>query len=371
MRGRGSSNRSAIGTVCLLALLSASGCNYLLFPDGAPDDAGASPDAGVEPGRDAGPPPVPDTTPPTLSVEAPLDDCLDGEVTFRIVAKDEESPIGLLTARFAGNDLALADEGDGAYSATFDASELFTGFHVLEVTAIDTANNLAELRRTFGHAGPGESLEGDTFSCGDVPDAGPPDLAPPEVEITTPPPGVEAWAATSLAVAARVTDDLGPVTVVATVGTASVALSGVTEIYSGTLDVSSVPEGERTLTVSATDGAAREGSASRPVFIDRTPPSISIVEPTAGATRVAFTDVVAEAADDNAMTRVSLFEQGIADPLGVATSPTSGDRWGVIYQLPCAGLPRDVTFEMVARDRAGNEASDAVTVTVETTGCAP
>jgi hypothetical protein len=348
------------------------GCNYLLR-DALPDneqDAGA-PDAGVEEEIDSGPPPVPDETPPDIELLAPEEDCLDGAVTFRLRVTDADSAVGLVTARFAGNDLTLSDEGGGVHSAPFDASTLFRGFHTLSVTAIDTSNNLAELDRTFGHVGDGEYLEGTTFDCGEPPDAGPGDLLPPEVELLTPMPGSTAFASDTLAVSVRVTDDVGPVTVVATIGTESATLIGATELFSGQLDTSGVAEGAQTLTVEATDDAARTGDASRSVTIDHTPPSVSIVEPTAGATRAAFTDVVAVATDDNGVERVTLFEVGDTEPLGYATDPVPGetDRYGVIYRLPCAGLPRSVTFRVVARDVAGNTASDEVTVTVDTTGC--
>jgi len=366
--------RVACALVACSTLGGLTGCNYLLWPEGQADpDAGAS-DAGSPVERDAGPPPVPDTTPPTVTLTTPTEDCLEGVVVFALVAKDEDSAVGLVSARFAGNDLVLSQVTDDNWSASFDTSPLFNGLHVLTVTAIDTANNLAELRRVFGHSADGEFVVGEGFTCGDAPDAGAPDSDDPVVEILTPPPSFDAYAGYDLPVSARATDDVGPLTVVATLNTdsfdtASVTLSGVTEIFSGTLDVSGVAEGIYPSDVTATDAADRSGSASRTVTIDRTLPTVTIVEPTGGQTRAAFTDVVALATDDRSLVSVTLYEQGEPDPLGVATSPTAEGRWGVIYRLPCAGLPREVTFEMVAHDSAGNKSSDAVTVTVDTTGC--
>jgi hypothetical protein len=345
------------------------GCN-VLFGGGPEPEPEPEEDAGEpEPERDAGPPPQPDEVPPSIVIVTPAEDCLDGVVRFGLEVADEGSGVGIVQARFAGNDLDLVDDGDGAFHADFDTSALFTGFHVLTVTAIDTSNNLADEERSYGHINDVDDyISAGGISCGTPPDAGPPDTTEPVVTITTP--AGTAYAGDSLAVGATVTDE-SALTVTATLGTASVELTGFDGIYSGELDTSAVTEGVAPLVITAVDAADNSGADSKVVTVDHTPPSITISVPAANEERLALHDTTAIASDDVAMERVLLFEVGTADALGVAIGPdpNTTDAWSIPYRLPCAGLPRDTTFEMRARDRAGNSASATVPLRVLPDGC--
>ena len=340
-------------------------------PGAGAADAGTDGGAGAP--EDAGPPPLPDETPPVVSFVSPDEGCLEGEVELSFEVKDEGSGVGFVSATFAARALALSDDGQGRYRATFDVAGLSTGPHALHVTAIDLENNLTEAERRYGTAREGEYFEEQGLACGTPPPPPPEDNEPPTVQIVTPSAEVPAFASTALPVGAVVTDDVGPVTVFASIGDVSAALSGVNGSFSGTLDVSGLASGVYDLVVTATDAASRSASDTHAVIVDHSPPAVVIVEPTAGATRAALNDVICQASDDHGVTRVLLYEQGGTEPLGIATTPApnSDDRYGIFYHLPCAGLPRDMTFEMRAFDAAGNVGSASVTVSVTVDGCEP
>ena len=100
-----------------------------------------------------------------------------------------------------------------------------------------------------------------------------------------------------------------------------------------------------------------------------TPPTVSIDEPASGATVVALTDVVVQASDERQLDRVLLLEGGEVRAVAVMPNPGTTDEFALLYQLPCEGLPRSTTFEVIARDRAGNEATASIPVTVTVEGC--
>lgn len=348
-----------------LLVLSGAACERRSPP---PADGGS--DAGPE---DAGPPRVPDETPPVVTFLAPTEDCLEGDVTFRFEVHDADAGVAHVSATFAARTLTLLEEGDGRYSASFDVALLVTGPHALEVTATDAENNVTEAERVYGTAREGEHFTEGELACGEPPPVVV-DETPPSVEILVPSPTVAAYARDTVAVTARVSDDVGPVGAEATLDTVQAPLVGGAPVggavtFSGELDVSGVAEGVYELAVTATDDAGNSASATREVTLDRTPPVVSILEPLPGEERVAFTDVVAEVSDDNGVAVVRLFEVGNDEALASTTTPSPDGRYGLIYRLPCEDLPRETTFEMRAIDRAGNVGSATVAVTVNETGC--
>ncbi len=354
----------------LVVLLTGTQC-MLLDPGGSPD--GDVVDAGAEEGdSDAGPPPPPpppDTEPPVITFLAPVEDCLAGEITFEFRVVDEGAGVGFVSATYAARNLMLESLDDGTYRGTYDTSSLIDGPHDLKVQAIDLDNNVAEGIRVYGTLHNDGYFETESFACGEPPPPPDEDLAPPSLEILDPSGLFEVFASRQLTVSVRVTDDVGPVTVVARVGGLSVELSGAAAVRTASIDVSSLPEGSASLTVTATDAAGRATEDSRAFSIDHTPPSVVITEPQSGETRIAFTDVVCQANDENGVVKVSLYEVGDPTPLGVATMPSTADTYGIIYQLPCDNFPRDTAFEMRVEDAAGNLGSAQVDVTLTSTGC--
>ncbi len=327
-----------------------------------------APDAGPEVIEDAGPPRVPDEEPPIVTFLEPEEDCLEGEVTFRFEVKDADAGVAFVSAAFASRDLTLTEEGEGRYAATFDVDSLVTGPHTLFVSATDAENNVSEASRLYGSTRDDEYFEEGALACGEPPPEVI-DVEPPVVEILSPSASFPAHASATLAVSARVTDDIGPVTALATLGELEVALSSVATTFSGTLELSAIPEGTHELAVSASDDAGNSASATRMVTVDRTPPLVTILEPLADAQRAAYHDVVGEVSDANDIVLVYLFEVGDDQPLASTTSQSPDGRYGLIYRLPCEDLPRETTFELRAVDRAGNPGSAFVDVSVNDDGC--
>lgn len=334
-----------------------------------------SPDAGVEEEHDAGPPRVPDETPPEVTFLEPASGCLEGEVSFRFRVVDDDAGVAFVSAKFAARTLTLLEEGEGVYSASFDVGLLSTGARPLVVTATDGENNVTEAERLYGTAREGEHFVEGELECGE-----PPlvivDETPPTVDLVEPSAAIPAHASTTLEVTALIGDDVGPVTAAASIGSLEVELvagvvSGSQTRFHATLDLTSVPEGVYELAVSARDAAGRSTSVTREVTVDRTSPIVTILEPLAGEERVAFTDVVADVVDENDVAVVRLYEVGNDVPLTSVPTPGPAGSYGLFYRLPCGNLPRALTFEVRGYDRAGNAGSDTVDVTVNETGCEP
>jgi len=297
----------------------------------------------------------------------PVSPCLSGEVTFTFTVVDEGAGVGLVSARFAGTALTLSDDGAGLYSATRDTDPLQENVHALEVTAIDTSNNVATVSRAFG-VSRGAYVVGEDFTCGSPPDGGAPDTSPPTLTILAP--AVGALVGDVVSVTVESDDESRPMTVTADVGDGPVALTGFT-VWTGDVPTTTLPEGAGSVTVESTDALGQASSATRSFVVDHTQPTLTIVEPLAGETRVALTDVVVESTDENGVVRVVLYRQGVAEPLAIVVEPLPSNpaRFGLFYQLPCAGLPDDVTFVVESHDAAGNVATASVTVTVTPEGC--
>lgn len=337
-----------------------------LLGDGDADDAG---EPEPEPDDDAGDPPrpEPDTTPPVVTFVDPTDPCIDGLVTFTFIVVDDRAGVGIVSARFAGTPLTLTDDGAGLYSGARDVGPLSEAIHILAVTAIDTENNLIESERAFGVTHGGYVPAAD-FTCGTPPDGGGPDVTPPVVTFLSPETG--ALVGDSVDLSVEVLDESTPVVVTAHVGAEPVTLTGFT-VFTGSVPTTALAEGAATLTVTADDGQGNSTSTTRSLLVDHTLPALSIIEPQPGDTKVALTDVIVETTDAHGIARVVLFRQGVAAPLAIAVEPLPGNpsRYGLFYQLPCAGLPTPVTFVVESTDQAGNVASASVGVQVTAEGC--
>jgi hypothetical protein len=370
----------SLSTGLLVATLAFTvGCDDQSSLDEYLDELGggeAEPEPEPEPDAppvDAGPPPPPDETGPVIELLTPTEDCLTGQITISFTALDDESGIGFVRGEFAGNNLTIEEPQPGQYEASFDVSNLVTAFHTMLIIAGDTSNNLSEVERVFGVAADGEYLMGSDYSCGVAPDAGAPpvDEDPPTASFLSPDANGGTLTSSTLSLSIQATDDVGPLTVTAECSGVTTELVGATDIFSGELSTASLAEGQHVVSVTATDAADRMTTITTTILVDHTLPSVMITEPQSGDTRVALTDVVAEASDSNGIQRVLLYESGNPDLLGLAATPSPGttDVYGIIYQLPCTNLPRNTTFEMHAHDNAGNVAIATVSVTVTSEGC--
>ena len=353
----------------LLALPVLSGALCGLTP---PSD---NPDAGIEDGgpsasADAGPPLIPDETPPTVAILGPVEDCLTEDVRFSAKAVDEEAGIGVIAMKFASRTLEVEATDADVYEADFYVGNLLTGTYELIVTAIDLENNRTEVERIFGVARENEYLNDGDIECGTPPPPPPVDETPPVLEMLSPSADFTTHVGASLSITISVEDDVGPITAYAAIGDTEIAFTGESRLRSLVFPADDLPEGAASLHLRAIDDAGNETLFSHELIIDHTPPQISVVSPLAGAEVVAFTDVVADIVDNEGVAVLRLFESGQTDALGTALQPSGDSRWGVIYRLPCAGLPRDVTFSLQAEDFAQNVGTGEVSVRVLPDGCA-
>lgn len=359
---------NAMAALCLaLPLLTGALCG--LGPSSPEQDAGWQ-DAGPPPVDDAGPPRLPDETPPTLALVAPVAGCLTGDVRFVAKAIDAEAGIGVVAMKFASRTLNVEPIGDGVYQADFYVGTLLTGTYVLVVTAIDQENNRTELEQRFGVAQEGEYLQEEGIECGTPPPPPPVDETPPLLELLSPSPLYTTYVGERLSLTISVEDEIGPVEAFAELGGLQTLIPGVARLRSVEIPTSDVLEGPYILRIIAVDAAGNESSLTHEVIVDHTPPQVMIASPLQGNEVAAFTDVVADVVDDHGIARVRLYETGVSEPLGSALLPSAGARWGVIYRLPCEGLPRDVTFSMQAEDYAQNVGTAEVNVRVLSDGCA-
>ena len=352
----------------LLAMAFAGGATCL--PTSPEADAGTGePEPIVDPesAEDAGPPPAPDEEGPVVTFLAPEDRCLSGVVTFRFSVVDTGVGAGFVSAEFAGAAMDVVEGEAGEYSGSVATDGLLLGLKELIVTAIDRRNNSTTANRVFAVSDGETFIEHQEFTCGTPPDPPPDDTEPPTVEVISPLSTFDVFESATFDLTVRATDDVGPVTVVASAGANTVTLApGGNDQFTGVLSLAGLPEGPIVVTVTATDLAARTAQTTRTITIDRTPPTVTITEPSEGAEREWLNDVIALADDANGVERVTLFEQGVTTPLGSATAPLPGtsDEFGIIHELSCDGLPRDLTFVVEARDRAGNVGADTVGVTI-------
>ena len=363
-------NRIRYGIPMLLAalpLMSGALCGL-----GSPPDEwdGGSLDAGPKDFVDAGPPPVPDEIPPTIAILGPVEDCLAGDIRFSAKAVDDNAGIGVVAMKFASRTIEVEAAEANVYNADFYVGNLLTGTYELIVTAIDLENNRTETTRSFGVAREGEYLNEGELECGTPPPPPPVDETPPILEMLSPSAAFTTHVGESLSITVSVEDDIGPIFASAAIGETELPFGGDARLRSMVFPASALPEGPTTLRLIARDDAGNETSLSHELIIDHTPPQLIIVSPLATAEVVAFTDVVAEISDNQGVAVVRLFESGQNEALGTALQPSSDSRWGVIYRLPCDGLPRDVTFLMQAEDFAQNVGIAEVNVHVLPDGCA-
>ena len=149
---------------------------------------------------------------------------------------------------------------------------------------------------------------------------------PPSVTITNPANG--ATVADTVIVTANASDDDAVTQVEFFVDGASIGVdANGTDGWSASWNTTAYAEGGHTVSATATDTAAQTGSDSISVTVDNIPtvddpPTVTITNPTNGATVSDTVTVTADASDDNGVTQVEFFVDGAS--IGV---DTDGGRW--------------------------------------------
>jgi Big-like domain-containing protein len=288
---------------------------------------------------------VPDTTPPTVSITSPAPGAtVSGVVSIAAAASDN---VGVAGVRFQVDGAAIGAEDTMApYAASWDSSGATPGNHTLTAIARDAANNSTTSAAV-------------TVNVRDV--------LPPNVAVTSPASGATVTGAVN--VAATATDNGGVAGVQFQLDGAALGAEDTSAPYAVTWDTTTAADGGHSLSAVARDQAGNtttSASVAVSVSNDRTPPTVSITAPSAGATVAGVVTVTASATDNVGVAGVQFKLDG--NNLGAedTTAPYS-----VSWDTSTAtGGPHTLTA--VARDAANNTATSAsVSVTVSTNAFAP
>ena len=180
----------------------------------------------------------------------------------------------------------------------------------------------------------------------------------PTVDITAPTDG--ATVSGTVTVTATASDDITQVAFFVDGVSFGTDTDG-TDGWSALWDTTGVDDGSRTLSATATTADAQQASDSITVTVDNdADPSVTITAPQAGATVSGTVLVTADASDDEAVTQVEFFVDGVS--FGTDTDGTDG--WSAPWDT--TGVDDGArTVSAVATDSAGQTGSDSVGVTVD------
>jgi hypothetical protein len=289
-----------------------------------------------------------DTTAPKVAITSPVDGTSVAAST-RVVATATDE-VGVTAVKFLVNGAVAATGTAGTadqYSATLDLSAYAGSTVTLTATASDAAGNTGTSTQVSVRV-PGSA-----------------DTVAPTISITSPSDGATVSATTP--VTATATDDVGVTRVRFLVNgeSAGTGAAGSGSSYTATLDLSSHAGSTVTLTATAEDAAGNVGT-SAPVRVtvpaapvrDTQAPTVSIVSPTNNSTVSGTVAVTYNAADNVAVTAVTLYSG--STKMGSLTETATPGVWSIT--LPSAGY-RNGRYPLTAKasDAAGNVGSSSTT----------
>ncbi len=190
---------------------------------------------------------------------------------------------------------------------------------------------------------------------------------PPSVSVTNPTDGTTVSG--SVTVTADATDDNGITQVEFFVDGGSIGVdSNGSDGWSISWDTTAYAEGSHTVSATATDTAAQIASDSVSATVDNVPdpdnpPTVSVTNPSNGATISGSINVTADASDDNGVTQVEFFVDG--GSIGVDNDGSDG--WSASWDTT-AYADGGHTVSATATDTIDQTASDSVSVTVDNSG---
>jgi fibronectin type 3 domain-containing protein len=279
--------------------------------------------------------PPPDSTPPTVSISAPIDGSqVAGQVPVNATASDAN---GVASVSFAVDSSPLGTDATAPYGVTWDSTTVPNGPHVLTATARDPAGNAAT------SAAIAVTVANDT--------------TPPDVVITAPP--TDATAVGPVSMSATASDASGVASVSFRVDGQTVA-TDTTDPYTATWDSTTVSNGQHILTARAVDtiGNARVSDAVSVTVanaVDTTPPSPpgNLRATADGPTKVTLT--WDPSTDDTSVATYEVRRDG--------TLIASPKNPGYVDEAASAGS--SIRYAVVAVDPAGNR-SDPSTADTNT-----
>jgi hypothetical protein len=284
-----------------------------------------------------------DKTPPTVSVTSPTNGAtVNGQVTIAADAQDNK---GVASVEFFVDGTSIAKDTSSPYSAPWDTTQAAQGAHTLKVTATDTSANTADSTLTV------------------TVDNAAKDTLPPVVSITSPADG--ATVSGTVTVIADVTDNVKVKDAALYIDGSAVGGMKTTAPWEWSLDTTSYSNGDHTVEVKASDDAANVGSkkiiAKFSNTVQDSPPTVSIMEPSEGATVSGSVKVHAMASDDRGLQYVEFKVDGKV----MMRDSSSPFEW-IFDTTTVANGAREILAE--AKDSAGQSATAKVTVTVSNAG---
>jgi isoaspartyl peptidase/L-asparaginase-like protein (Ntn-hydrolase superfamily) len=287
-----------------------------------------------------------DLTAPTVAVLNPATGAMvAGSLTITASASDD---VGVVGVQFTVDGANLGPEHLTApYTMTWNSASLGNGTHAIGAVARDAAGNV--------QAATAISVTVDN------------DLTAPTVAVLNPDAG--ATIAGSLALTANASDNVGVVGVQFTVDGVNLGAEDLAAPYSVTWNSASLGNGPHTIAAIARDAAGNAQTAaaiSVTVDNDTTPPTIALVNPTAGATVAGSLMLDASASDNVGVVGVQFTVDGVN--LG-------GEDLAAPYATPWNSVTLangSHVIGAIARDAAGNvQAATAISITVDNDVTAP
>jgi chitodextrinase len=282
----------------------------------------------------------PDVTPPSASITAPANNAtVSNSVAVSATASDNVGVVGV-QFKLDGVNLGVEDT-TSPYSISWNTLTASNGAHALTAVARDAAGNTTTTA----------SVAVTVFN----------DTTPPTIAVTVPADGITVSGQAS--VTASAADNVGVVGVQFKLDGANLGAEDTSAPYGINWNTLVASNGTHTLSATARDAAGNVGTATVitvTVFNDTTPPSVSLTNPTNGATIAGTQTLSATASDNVGVASVKYYIDGsllatlVAGPFDTAwdtTAVTDGSH----------------TVLAVAADTSNNQASSTINVTVQNT----
>jgi hypothetical protein len=276
-----------------------------------------------------------DPTNPTVAITTPASDPYNTTTTPVILAGTAADNVGVTEVIWTN----VTTGGSGTASGTTSwncLAPLTSGSNLITVTAFDDAGNSFSDSITVVY-----------------------DPAAPLISITSPTTGISiATSSTPLTIGGTASDDVGVATVTWTTSGAVPVTSGTASGTSAWSFSVALAAGENVITVTATDGVGRTGTAFLTIVFDSTPPQVTVTSPTTDAVFLTTqaTLTIGGIANDNLNLQSVTWTN--------AATSAGGSTQGVgAWSIPAMALnegPNLVTI--TAKDSVNNSGSDSVTI---------
>ncbi|MBI3334127.1 Ig-like domain-containing protein [Candidatus Pacearchaeota archaeon] len=295
-----------------------------------------------------------DTTNPSVSITSPSNGAsVSGTINVNADASDNVA-VANVQFKVDGNNIGSADTSS-PYSASLDTSTLSNGNHVLTAVAADSSGNTATSASISITVNNGAG--GDTTN--------------PSVSITSPTNG--ATVSGTIAVSATASDNVGVTGVTFVLdGNTAGGIDDTAAPYETSLDSTLIADGTHTLSATARDAAGNTQTASVTFTVnnagggnatDTIAPAVSITSPSHWSTVSGTIAVSATASDNVGVTGVTFVLDG--NNAGAIDDTTAPYGTSLDTTLITDGTH---TLSAIARDAAGNTASDVINFIVNNAG---